>query len=93
MLTGTKAKINDICDNMKDLLFYKNEKYGDAALSPINIFSKNDSGNSLCVRIDDKLSRIKNGKELKKNDVCDLMGYLILLSADKNWIDFSEFKD
>ena len=37
--------------------------------------------------------RIKNNKKLSKNDVVDLLGYLILLCISKGWNNFDEFKD
>lgn len=88
-----KLNINRVFDSLKALLQYKNEKYGDSALTPINIFSKLDAETGLLVRLDDKLARIKNGKDLRKNDVADIMGYLALLSIKNGWTDFSEFKD
>lgn len=81
---ATKDKITEILDAMKNVLIIKNERYGDSALTPIKIFSKNDSTNSICVRLDDKLSRIKNSDELRVNDICDLIGYLVLLLVSKN---------
>ncbi|MDR1207293.1 MAG: hypothetical protein LBK26_02670 [Rickettsiales bacterium] len=88
-----KDKISQVCDAMKDLLVYKNKEYGNSALNPIGIFSKQDAENSIDIRLDDKLSRIKNAKELRKNDIADLIGYLVLLCISQGWDDFSEFKD
>lgn len=63
------------------LLKEKNKAYGDTALNPSNIFSKLNSTEALCARIDDKLARIKNkGINDKTEDtVDDLIGYLLLL--------------
>ena len=58
-----REKIIEIVDSMKDLLLYKNEKYGDSALSPNNIFYKGDSTNSILIRLDDKIGRIKNNQD------------------------------
>lgn len=79
----TKEKIIEITNAMQDLLLYKNEKYGDSALNLNNIFFKGDATNSILVRLDDKIGRIKNNKELvpRTNDVCDLIGYCVLLLA------------
>lgn len=64
------------------LLLKKNISYGDSALSPLRLFSKADVEEQLLVRIDDKLSRLKNNQEfLGDNDVDDLIGYLILLKV------------
>lgn len=77
----TKEKISDICDSLKELLQYKNEKYGNAALEPLNTFYKGNAQNGILIRLDDKLSRIKNSKEeLRTNDIMDIMGYLVLLA-------------
>ena len=63
------------------LLKEKNAAYGNTALNPANIFSKLDSTEAICARLDDKLSRIKNrGINDKTEDtVDDLIGYLLLL--------------
>ena len=92
-----REKIIEISDSMKDLLLYKNEKYGDSALSPNNIFYKGDSTNSILIRLDDKIGRIKNNTEPKPrvNDVCDIVGYCVLLLASMNVTseDIAKFKD
>ena len=82
----TKEKIIEITDSMKDLLLYKNEKYGDSALNPNNIFFKGDATNSILIRLDDKIGRIKNNKEQipRINDVCDIIGYCTLFLASMN---------
>lgn len=94
---SNREKIIEITDSMKDLLLYKNEKYGDSALSPKNIFYKGDSTNSILIRLDDKIGRIKNNPDLapRVNDVCDIIGYCILLLASMNVSseDISKFKD
>ena len=94
---SNREKIIEITDSMKDLLLYKNEKYGDSALSPKNIFYKGDSTNSILIRLDDKIGRIKNNPDSKPrvNDVCDIIGYCILLLASMNVSseDISKFKD
>lgn len=94
---SNREKIIEISDSMKDLLLYKNEKYGDSALSPNNIFYKGDSTNSLLIRLDDKIGRIKNNIDSKPrvNDVCDIIGYCVLLLASMNVTseDIAKFKD
>jgi hypothetical protein len=67
------------------MLIDKNKKYGNSALEPIRIFSKSDSIEQINVRIDDKLSRIKNASELEDEDVIsDLIGYLVLLKLKRS---------
>ena len=39
--TGTQHKIIEITNAMRDLLLYKNEKYGDSALKPKQIRYEN----------------------------------------------------
>jgi hypothetical protein len=68
-----------------ELLINKNISYGSSFDSPINIFSKNSAEEQLYVRIDDKLNRIKKGKEYASEDtILDLIGYLVLLRIVKN---------
>ena len=94
---SSKEKIIEITDSMQDLLLYKNEKYGDSALSPNNVFYKGDSTNSILIRLDDKIGRIKNNVNPvpRINDVCDVIGYCVLLLASMNVTseDIAKFKD
>jgi hypothetical protein len=91
-LSDTQIKIETVCEQLRRLLFEKNRKYGDSALNPVNIFSrKGDSLDKLLVRIDDKITRIKNSDELRPNDCIDLTGYLILVMIAKGWVNFEEF--
>lgn len=81
-LETTQTQITFVCELVKNLLLSKNEKYGNAALDPIRIFSKANTVEQLLVRIDDKLNRIKFGAGLLATDedtLLDLIGYLILL--------------
>lgn len=81
-LIDTQTHISMICDDIKQLLIEKNQKYGDSALEPCRIFSQAHTIDQILVRIDDKLSRIKRGAGLVAKDedvIQDLIGYLILL--------------
>lgn len=79
-----------ITDSIASLLEYKNNKYGNSALEPLNIFQgKCKVGH----RLDDKLARVKNSSILSKNDVSDLIGYLILTCKENNWNNFDDQKD
>jgi len=70
----------DACHEIATLLIDKNISYGNSALEPINVFSKQNEIDSLNSRIDDKLSRIKNAQGFPgDNDIDDLIGYLVLL--------------
>lgn len=87
---STPKPFQTITESIQSLLEYKNSKYGNAALEPLNIFADKAQVGQ---RLDDKLSRIKNSKELRKNDVADLIGYLILECEHRGWNNFDEFKD
>lgn len=96
----TQREIREITDAMKDLLLYKNQKYGDSAINPIEIFTKhlktaNTKTAAILVRLDDKLSRVKNADALRINDICDLIGYLVLLNVALGTTaeDIAKFKD
>jgi hypothetical protein len=81
-MTDTQKEIARVCDDIKELLLYKNKQYGDSALNPSRIFSKASAVEQILVRIDDKLNRIKKGAGLVANDedvIQDLIGYLVLL--------------
>jgi len=81
-LTDTQIKISGICDDIKELLLFKNSKYGDSAIKPIRVFSKSSAYEQILVRIDDKLNRITQGDNLLSEDedvIMDLIGYLVLL--------------
>ena len=67
-----------VLESITKTLIEKNKRYGNAALSPIGVFYRGTSTNSIAIRLDDKLSRIKNSDTLRKNDMFDLLGYLIL---------------
>ena len=80
-----------ICDDIKDLLLEKNAKYGNSALDPVRIFSKESPVDQLLVRIDDKLSRISRGAGLLAHDedvLDDLIGYLVLLKLALRQSDY-----
>ena len=89
----TPEAIETVTANMCSLLKHKNEKYGDSALNPTRIFSKLDASNGILIRLDDKMSRIMNSDELRQNDVWDIVGYLVLLSISKGWLNYDETKN
>jgi hypothetical protein len=68
----------------------KNKNYGESALKPLDIFAKHHSYGS---RLDEKLARVKNSDKLRKNDVADIIGGLMLLCKDNNWDDFDDLID
>lgn len=88
-----QKRIEKIVESIGKMLIMKNTNYGNSAIEPINIFSKEGNINSILIRLDDKLGRIKNSTELRKNDISDIIGYLILLCVVKNWTDFLDLVD
>lgn len=83
METNTQDKIIEVTQAMQELLLEKNKRYGDAAVNPTKVFSKLDGADSIKIRLDDKLSRVRNSLEVRTNDVCDIIGYLTLLLVAK----------
>ena len=83
---NTKSSIKSKCKKLEDLLLYKNEKYGDSALQPLNIFSKAGPVAGLKMQIDHKLKRIMNAGlvDATEDTLQDLAGYLILLMIAKD---------
>src|SRR5690606_27995070 len=80
----------EIANGIADLLEYKNKQYGNSALEPLEIFANKCKVGQ---RLDDKLKRVQNSDELRKNDIADLIGYLILTCEEKGWTNFDELKD
>lgn len=81
----TQKKIAAFCKDLAALLVEKNRRYGNSALEPERIFSQAAPDAAILVRIDDKLSRIRQGSDLRRNDVVDLIGYLVLLMISRGW--------
>ena len=76
--------LNIEIENIQNTLKQKRIRYGNSALQPLRIFSKSPADEQLRVRIDDKLSRIKNQSQDDTEDTeGDLIGYLILLRIQK----------
>ena len=96
-IAETQKKIIEITDAMRELLLYKNKKYGNSALEPKRIFYKGDATNSILIRLDDKLGRITaNTDETPRvNDVADLIGYctLLLISVGAGKKDIEKLMD
>lgn len=93
IITTFEKNLNSILNSIGKFLKEKNKRYGNSALEPSNMFFKGNSEEGLRIRIDDKLKRIKNSDVLRKNDIVDLIGYLIILCITKRWFTFDEFID
>jgi hypothetical protein len=83
---STEASIRSVCKEVEELLLRKNKAYGDAALSPLNVFSPLGAEDSIKVRLDDKLKRIQNVglNDATEDTLMDLVGYMILLIIKRN---------
>ena len=82
-----------VLDGLEGILRYKNKAYGNSGLSEVGVLSKSSALEKLLARADDKIARIQNSNVLRKNDVCDLMGYLVLICAKQGWNNFDDQKD
>ncbi len=78
-ISRAQIDIATVCDEIKELLLEKNRKYGDSALNPVRVFSKASPIEQIKVRLDDKLSRLRNQQDDEDEDVLtDLIGYIVL---------------
>ena len=88
-ITTNKIDIYDVYDyinKIEKLLVEKNRKYGDAALTPLNVFSSLNSTSSILIRLDDKLSRLLSDQNDDDEDIIlDILGYLFLLGVSFNY--------
>ena len=89
-----EKEITSIFTSIAALVVEKNRRYGDSALDPVKVFARSiGQSDAIRIRLDDKLARIKNSGELRKNDIADIMGYLCLLCISEGWEDFSDLID
>ena len=85
-------KIDKVCNELNILLQEKNARYGNSALEPLEGI-KYTPEDGIKIRLADKVKRIINSNELRKNDLADCLGYLVLLCVDKDWIQFRDLID
>ena len=88
----TRDKIENTVDSLKKLLIEKNKRYGNSALEPLEGI-KYTPEDGIKIRLTDKLKRVINSDNLRKNDIADIMGYLTLLCVSKGWTDFNDLID
>lgn len=79
----TMREIAEVGIALTSLLLYKNRRYGDSALDPVQVFAQELSVRQrLAVRMDDKINRIANGLGTRGGDKehpgIDLAGYILL---------------
>lgn len=71
--------IRAVCQELADMLVAKNKAYGNSVLDPIQGFSRATVEERILMRLDDKLSRLVDGKAAGEDVILDMIGYLILL--------------
>jgi hypothetical protein len=86
---NTETKIIEATESVAAMLINKNRRYGNSALNQLGIFNKSTTSGSISSRIDDKLARIKNSESLARDDLFDLIGYLVLLQIECGWVGYS----
>jgi len=89
---NTQEKINSVTESLKHLLIEKNGRYGNSALEPLEGI-KYTVEDGIKIRLSDKVKRIINSEELRKNDLADILGYLVLLCISKDFLNFDDLID
>jgi hypothetical protein len=80
---STQKQIAEVGIALTALLIYKNQRYGNSALDPVEVFTKGlTKRQRMAVRMDDKVNRLKNGLGARTDDKehagIDLAGYILL---------------
>lgn len=77
----SSIEITRECLRLAAFLVGKNRKYGDAALSPMQVFSRSSVSEGIRVRMDDKVKRLVKGDNKNEDEdvIKDLVGYYVLL--------------
>lgn len=95
-LTDFETKKKEVLTAICKVLVTKNQRYGNSALSPTKIFYKGNKSDAILIRLNDKMSRVQNSQELRKNDLYDIVGYLFLYRIGYNEVyaakDGADFK-
>lgn len=89
---STSQKICELTTSLSEMLQEKNKRYGNSALEPLEGI-KYTAEDGIKIRLVDKLKRVINSDNLRKNDIADIMGYLILLCINKGWDNFTDLID
>lgn len=82
-VTPTQRAIAEVGVALTSLLLLKNQRYGNSALAPVEVFAQGISKRQrMAVRMDDKINRLKNGLGTNGGDGehpgIDLAGYILL---------------
>lgn len=88
----TSQKICELTTSLSEMLQEKNKRYGNSALEPLEGI-KYTAEDGIKIRLVDKLKRVINSDDFRKNDIADIMGYLILLCINKGWDNFTDLID
>jgi hypothetical protein len=92
-----EEEFNTLITNFKNYFNAKNKQYGSSALEPIKVFGNGTANTILGSRIDTILSRIATSQQqdgdIKKKDVVNLVGNLVLLMLYKGWIEFDDLME
>ena len=76
-----EQRIDAVLTRVRALLLAKNASYGNSAMEPVRVFSRATAVEGLCVRADDKLSRLRTLGITRDGEdtILDLIGYLVLI--------------
>lgn len=87
--------IKEYLQNVKELLIIKNAAYGDSALNPLKICSTSDATDMIKIRIDDKLSRLRNRRNITDSEdtIKDIVGYIFLFHILRSSVYGDENED
>ena len=88
----TNWAIEQVTDTLKHFLIEKNKRYGNSALESLEDI-KYTPEDGIKIRLTDKVKRVINSDKLRKNDIVDTLGYLVLLCISKEWISFNDLVD
>ena len=73
MANEFEQNLDMVLYELKQMLVSKNRKYGNSALEPVRVFSKASPKEQILVRLDDKLSRLKNQQVDEDEDVIEII--------------------
>ena len=86
--------VDTLINNFGSYFKIKNKQYGSSSLEPVKVFGNGTSHTLMGSRIDMILSRIaisqQRDGDIKKKDVVNLVGNLVLLMLYKGWITFDD---
>ena len=89
--------VNTLMSNFGSYFKIKNKQYGSSSLELVKVFGNGTAHTILGSRIDMILSRIatsqQRGGDIKKKDVVNLVGNLVLLMLYKGWIEFDDLTE